>query len=133
LAHLGLPTEPPPLPRARDPAQRAFGFEEAPPRQRARPGGMRWDEGARRRDEADRALLLLCPRTSGVMLRGVGQRRTGTNRSPRATPRATAILVGPSGGASLVGEPTPKSRTRSAPTPLLQDLRHYQGLEGSLQ
>jgi hypothetical protein len=36
LAHLGLPTEPPSLPRARDPAQRAFGFEEAPPRQRAR-------------------------------------------------------------------------------------------------
>jgi hypothetical protein len=36
LAHLGLPTEPPPLARARDPAQRAFGFEQAPPRQRAR-------------------------------------------------------------------------------------------------
>jgi hypothetical protein len=36
LAPLGLPTEPPPLARARDPAQRAFGFEEAPPRQRAR-------------------------------------------------------------------------------------------------
>jgi hypothetical protein len=27
LAHLGLPTEPPPLARARDPAQTAFGFE----------------------------------------------------------------------------------------------------------
>jgi len=35
-ALLGLPTEPPPLARARDPAQMAFGFEEAPPRQRAR-------------------------------------------------------------------------------------------------
>src|SRR5262245_21400466 len=36
LAHLGLPTQRPPLARARDPAQIAFGFEEAPPRQRAR-------------------------------------------------------------------------------------------------
>jgi hypothetical protein len=26
LAYLGLPTEPPPLARARDPAQMAFGF-----------------------------------------------------------------------------------------------------------
>jgi hypothetical protein len=30
LARLGLPTEPPALTRARDPAQKAFGFEEAP-------------------------------------------------------------------------------------------------------
>ena len=39
VAHLGLPTEPPPLARARDPAQMAFGFEEVPPRQRARSPG----------------------------------------------------------------------------------------------